>query len=165
MTTDGISHIFAGLIILVVEDADDERGALAATLSSHGAYVVTAGSIEEALAVMRRVTPNVLVSNIDLPRGEHSLGLIRRIRKIARGGKVRALAVIGSAEPDGRTAGYQEHLHKPIAVDELLDAIERIVGRALGERPFGSPADCAMEHGRQPAAAQTARTPRRGDGV
>jgi CheY-like chemotaxis protein len=138
MPSDSTSQSLAGLIILDVEDSDDERGTLAEMLSNHGAVVVTARSIAHSLEVLRCVTPDILLSNIDLPGEEHAGGLIGHVRALVRGNDVRSLAVTTTAEPSGRAAGYQEHLSGAIEPEQLLEAIERLIGRRVAAAYAGA---------------------------
>jgi CheY-like chemotaxis protein len=99
-----------------------------------GARTAAAGSAREALELMPRFQPDVLVSDIAMP-GEDGLALIRRVR--ALGGKgvgdVPAVALTGLSGEDVRgralTAGYQQFVPKPVE-PEKLTAVVRTLAQA-----------------------------------
>jgi len=123
-----------GLITLLVEDDDDSREIVAMLLSSYGAEVIEARSAAEAMQLLTRSVPDVLVSDIGLP-DEDGFSLIRSVRALPpdRGGTVPALALTAFARNvDSERAlqeGFQLHLAKPAAPQELVDTIARLVGR------------------------------------
>ncbi|HRI51505.1 MAG TPA: response regulator, partial [Pseudomonadota bacterium] len=81
-----------------------------------------------------RSVPDVLVSDIGLP-DEDGFSLIRSVRALPpdKGGAVPALALTAFARNvDSERAlqeGFQLHLAKPAAPQELVDTIARLVGR------------------------------------
>jgi CheY-like chemotaxis protein len=115
--------------VLVVDDDPDARQVFRTVLQYCGALVTTASSAREALAVLGRVVPDVLVVDIVLP-GRSGYWLISEIRKLPReaGGAVPALACTGYGEDHPATrleaAGFQRYIRKPIDPWEL----SRIVG-------------------------------------
>lgn len=123
-----------GLVTLLVEDDDDSREIVAMLLSSYGAEVIEARSAAEAMRQLTRSVPDVLVSDIGLP-DEDGFSLIRSVRALPpdKGGAVPALALTAFARNvDSERAlqeGFQLHLAKPAAPQELIDTIARLVGR------------------------------------
>lgn len=117
-----------GVHVLVVDDDPDARHVFRTILQYCGALVTTASSAREALAVLDRVVPDVLVCDIVLP-GQSGYWLLSEIRKrpATRGGAVPALACTGYTEdhPVERltAAGFQSHLRKPIDPWALSRAI------------------------------------------
>ena len=63
---------------------------VAAVLARSGGRVTTAGSVAEALQAVRKVAPDVLVSDIEMPN-EDGYALIERVRK-EHGGAIPALS-------------------------------------------------------------------------
>jgi CheY-like chemotaxis protein len=65
--------------------------------------------------------------------GENGYDLIARIRSLPpeQGGSVPAIAVTGYVSWQDRShaleAGYQEHVAKPVEIDDLLDLIKDIL--------------------------------------
>jgi CheY-like chemotaxis protein len=135
------SESLDGLWVAVVDDDPDARELMRAVLEAAGARVTTCGSCEEALALFsdkataaltpRR--PDVIVADIAMP-GQDGFDLIRALRRLeaARGGAIPALALSGFSGEEARlqslAAGYQEHLTKPVAMEELVTTIARLAG-------------------------------------
>jgi CheY-like chemotaxis protein len=88
-------------------------------LQNCGAKVAAASSVSEALVLLQREHPNVLVSDIGMPE-QDGYALIRKLRAlpVEKGGKIPAggLTAYASTEDRGRVlaAGFQKHLAKPV---------------------------------------------------
>lgn len=123
-----------GIHVLVVEDDDDSRELLETMLAYCGALVTTAASARVALNTLRRVTADVLLSDISMPE-QDGYWLIREVRALPaeRGGAIPAVAITAHGYPHGvdRTlaAGFQAHLRKPVDPWELARTISILVGR------------------------------------
>ena len=95
---------------------------------------VAAGSAAEALDLLRRDPPDVLVSDIGMP-GEDGYSLIRRVRQLSTvdGGSVPAVALTAYARSEDRMkallAGYQMHLSKPVEPAELITVVASLTKR------------------------------------
>jgi CheY-like chemotaxis protein len=124
-----------GLSVLFVDDTLDTREIVKRVLEECKARVRTAGSGEEALALLAEERPDILVSDIGIP-GMDGYELIRRVRALPaeRGGDVPAVALTALARAEDRTrallAGFQTHLAKPVQPTELMAAIGSLVSRA-----------------------------------
>jgi PAS domain S-box-containing protein len=118
----------ANVRVLVVEDEPDAAEFVTNLLEIHGADVVRAASAREALDVVARSHPDILISDIGLPEMD-GYQLIERIRKmdVAHGGGILAVALTAFARSEDRTrallAGYQTHLTKPIESTELVATV------------------------------------------
>jgi CheY-like chemotaxis protein len=123
-----------GMAILVIDDEPDAREMLVSLLQVCGASVAEASSAAEALGLLARVRPDVLLSDLGMP-GEDGFSLIRKVRALpdAEGGSTPAIAVSGYASSEDRkhalTAGFQVHLAKPVSVTTLI-AVIRTLSRA-----------------------------------
>lgn len=123
-----------GLLILVVDDEKDTRQLLVQALTFHGATIETAASAEEALRVIEAKNPDVLVSDIGMP-GEDGYTLIRKVRALAdaQHKNIPAIALTAFARAQDRmrslSAGYQNHVAKPVDLDELSTVIASLTGR------------------------------------
>jgi CheY-like chemotaxis protein len=121
-----------GVRALVVDDDSETRELLTMMLKQYGARVTTAGSAREALEILQRDRPDVLLSDIRMP-DEDGYGLIASIRALdaERGGQTPAVAVTayGSAEDRERllAAGFQRHIVKPVNADQLAAVVAEIV--------------------------------------
>jgi CheY-like chemotaxis protein len=123
----------AGLRLLVVDDDRDSRELLRLVLTDRGAQVASAESSAEAIELIQRVRPDVLVSDIGMPVGD-GYDLIRRVRMLGEdAGRIPAIALTALAGLEDRTqallAGYQRHLAKPVDPDELAVTIAGLAGR------------------------------------
>jgi PAS domain S-box-containing protein len=123
-----------GVRVLVVDDEADVREVVATMLERCGVRVSLAASVPEALDLLRRERPEVLISDIGMPE-EDGYALIRKVRAlpVESGGRVPALAMTAYARMEDRTrallAGYQMHLPKPIEPTELLVVVATLAGR------------------------------------
>jgi CheY-like chemotaxis protein len=103
-------------------------------LRDGGASVVTASSASEALAILPRLKPNLLVSDIGMP-GEDGYDLIGKVRALSRndGGATPAVALTAFVRSEDRQrvlrSGYQMHVAKPLEPSELLIVCAGLVGR------------------------------------
>ena len=120
-----------GLRVLVVDDDEDARDLIVAVLGCSGAEVRSSGSAAEALATLRGWRPDVLLSDIGMPR-EDGYDLIARVRALddAQGGRVPAAALTAYARDEdrrlARAAGFQMHMAKPVNPSELVAAVARL---------------------------------------
>jgi CheY-like chemotaxis protein len=122
-----------GFKVLVVDDEPDARSLIQRLLQDCHAIVVTAGSAEEAVQVLLRDTPDVLVSDIGMP-GEDGYMLMRRIRSMADPqGVIPAIALTAYARIEDRVkaihAGFQLHLSKPVEPVELVAMVQSLAKR------------------------------------
>lgn len=117
----------AGLSILVVDDEPDVRQLLNLLLSRCGASVVMAGGAGEAWQRLEDTKIDLMLSDIAMP-GEDGYSLIRSIRNSDRSfAAIPAIALTAFARPSDRSraieAGFQQHLPKPVAIENLAGAI------------------------------------------
>jgi PAS domain S-box-containing protein len=123
-----------GLRVLVVEDEADARQLLAVALERHGAEVIAVSSAQEALAAIESATPDVIISDIGMPR-EDGYALIRKVRALPRerGGNIPAAALTAYAGSEDRKrallAGFQAHIPKPVDPSELIAVVASLAGR------------------------------------
>jgi CheY-like chemotaxis protein len=126
------SGTLAGLNILVVEDDDDTRFFIATVLEMDGAKVIAVISAAAAREVLSELQPDVLVCDIGLP-GEDGYTFINKIRalKPMNGGRIPAIALTAYADSEARIraleAGFDTHVSKPIAPEELVEIVACLV--------------------------------------
>ena len=126
-----------GLRVLVVDDEADGRDLVKRVLSECRAEVLTAGSASEALALIEKGWPEVLVSDIGMP-GIDGFELIRRVREMesATARRMPAIALTAFARSEDRTralrAGYLVHVSKPVEPSELVATVASVAGRIEG---------------------------------
>ena len=125
----------SGVSVLVVDDDEDAREAMATLLRTCGATVTTAASTREALKVLQRggKQQDVLVSDISMPDLD-GYTLLRALRaRSSRGTAIPpAIAVTAYARPADRkqalAAGYRLHLSKPVHERALVEAVAELAG-------------------------------------
>jgi len=126
-----------GVRVLVVDDEPDTRDLLVAVIQRCGAEVSAASSAAEAMEMLRRSPPDVLISDVGMP-GEDGLTFMRRVRALppAEGGRVPAIALTAFASSGDRTrallAGFNQFVSKPIENQELVIVIATVIGRFSG---------------------------------
>jgi CheY-like chemotaxis protein len=72
-----------GITVLVVDDDPDARTILKQILNQGGAHVITAESAREALQILPRARPTLLVSVIAMPQ-EDGYYLIRQVHTLSQ---------------------------------------------------------------------------------
>ena len=124
----------SGVKVLVVDDQTDARELVARVLSECQAEVITAAGAEEALVLLERERPDVLVTDIGMPDVD-GFELLRRVRALgeARGGKTPAIALTAFARSEDRTRalhqGFRVHVSKPVEPAELIATVASVAGR------------------------------------
>jgi len=124
----------AGIRVLLVEDNDDSREMLAVLFAQFDLQITAVASVAEAVKSIEQAKPDILISDIGMP-DEDGYDLIRKVRQLPaeKGGKIPAIALTGYASLQDRNralkAGYQEHLSKPVDVDELFELVKNILDK------------------------------------
>jgi CheY-like chemotaxis protein len=122
------------LRILIVDDEEDSRNLVAFILRDVGAAVEQAQDAQEAYEIVKRWSPDVIVSDIKM-FDEDGYTFMKNIRAQAprEGGQIPAVAVTAlSGEAVRSTAlrsGYQDVVHKPVNSAELIAVIASLSGR------------------------------------
>jgi CheY-like chemotaxis protein len=126
-----------------VDDDQDALDMLALLLGEAGASVRTASSAAEALALLRWIRPDVLVSDLAMP-DEDGYSLIRNLRMVERssGRRTPAVALTAYVRVQDRAravdAGFDVFVEKPVDPDELTSVIGGLVD-SRGARPDARP--------------------------
>jgi signal transduction histidine kinase/CheY-like chemotaxis protein len=134
------SDALLGISVLVVDDDEDARELVCRVLQECKAKVTIAGSAAEAVEVVKRERPMVLVSDIGMP-DEDGYDLIRRVRLLpdTQGGNTPAAALTAFARSEDRTralrAGYQSHVAKPVEPTELVAVVASLANISPGKHP------------------------------
>ncbi|HEY6483837.1 MAG TPA: response regulator [Steroidobacteraceae bacterium] len=121
------------LRILLVEDDADAREVTVAGLEKAGFELRAVSAAREALEMLDRWQPDVIVSDIGMP-GLNGYEFMRalRSRPAERGGQVPALALTAFARLEdairARASGFQGHIAKPISPQELAAAVAKVQG-------------------------------------
>jgi PAS domain S-box-containing protein len=123
-----------GLRILAVDDDPDALALVREILENAGAELMLAASGAEALDALNRSVPDVIVSDIAMPKMD-GFQLISEIRTHAnpsvRAIPAAALTAYTRSEDSARArrSGFQRHLAKPIDPAELTVAVALLAGR------------------------------------
>jgi CheY-like chemotaxis protein len=123
-----------GLRVVVVDDDPDTVELFAVALMTCGAAVTMATTAADALRLVTEIRPDVVLSDIAMPRGD-GYWLVGEIRRLAEEALRRIPVVAATAY--GRehsrervvAAGFADHLQKPIDPEALCRAIARAAGR------------------------------------
>lgn len=116
----------AGTRVLLVDDNADSLFSMEAFLSESGFDVATAMDPIQALEVATHFEPSVAVLDIGLPgMSGYELAVILRAQPQLVGLRLFALTGYGQAEDLRRssTAGFERHFVKPVALPNLVDAL------------------------------------------
>jgi CheY-like chemotaxis protein len=121
------------LKLLIVDDDANTRDLLADALAVRGGHVRAVGSASEARSTLVAWHPDLVISDVGMPR-ENGYELIRRVRHLParEGGTTPAIACTGYTRPEDRLramhAGFDAVVTKPVDLDELLRAIVQLAG-------------------------------------
>ena len=114
----------AGIQILAIDDEIDSLELLNLVFQQEGANVTAVSSAKEALEAIERVTPDLIISDIGMPKID-GYTLMNQIRSLPQGKQIPAIALTAYAGDVDRqhslNAGFQHHIAKPINIDRLLD--------------------------------------------
>ena len=137
ITSDGEGEL-KGLRILVVDDEAEARGLVGTILRMHGAQTRLAGSAAEGWEQLEAWRPDVLVSDIGMPR-ENGYQLLERVRHTESGfQRIPSLALTAYVSANDRerakNAGFDAHLSKPVMPDTLLREVGQLAGRLRQEQ-------------------------------
>jgi PAS domain S-box-containing protein len=114
--------------VLIVDDEPDGRELIARILEERGGKTTCVSSAAEALAALKQMRFDILLSDIGMPEAD-GFTLIRQVRLLdaSRPGPIPAIAITAYARPEDRQrsllAGFHMHLSKPIEAGELIASI------------------------------------------
>ncbi|MGX9218995.1 ATP-binding response regulator [Massilia varians] len=112
--------------VLLIEDNEDGREMMATMLAAHGFPVDTAADGLQGVAAALAGRPAAALVDIGLP-GIDGYEVARRLRRDPATSHIRLIALTGYglAEDKRRVmeAGFDQHLVKPVGMDQLLEAL------------------------------------------
>lgn len=126
-----------GVTVLMVDDEADTRDLVRRVLEKCQASVLLASSAQQALELIARQRPDIILSDIGMPDTD-GYELLRRIRSLpaSEGGRIPAVALTALARSEDRRrallAGFQVHVAKPLEAGELIAAVASLV-KVTGE--------------------------------
>ncbi|NVK01606.1 MAG: response regulator [Oceanospirillaceae bacterium] len=121
----------AGLRVLCVDDSEINLDLLVGMLADVGAEVVTASSAESALALLGNAESfDLVLSDIQMPEMD-GFELTQQIHRLQNGSEPPVIGVSAGMSditaPKARAAGMEGYLEKPFNIDQLVDAVERVL--------------------------------------
>ena len=123
----------AGIKVLIVDDEEDNLDFFTFVLEEFGAMVTAVASASEALQLLAQSKPDILLSDIGMPEINGYM-LIQQLRATeAEQGKQKIPAIALTAyageinEQQALRAGFQLHIPKPVAPEELLKAVSSLI--------------------------------------
>jgi PAS domain S-box-containing protein len=122
----------AGLKVLLVDDEPDALQLLHRVLVACHVEVALASSAAEALELVERFRPDVIVSDIGMP-DQDGYDFIRQVRASHSARDIPAAALTAFARVEDRKrallAGFQTQIVKPVDPAELTAAVASLAGR------------------------------------
>ena len=115
--------------IVIADDVQDSANALKALLAIHGHEIHTAFDGVRALSATVESHPDVVVLDLQMP-GLNGLDVCRAIRRHDWGKDILMIAHTGWARAEdirrAMDAGFDMHMAKPMRIEELLVALQRV---------------------------------------
>ena len=118
-----------GITVLVVDDDDAFRDALALLIETFRVHVRTARDGVEALDLIAADPPDLILCDLRMPRLD-GFALVRALRADRRLQSIHVVAITGLSLPAdvtaAREAGFDGHVVKPITaemIDRILDRV------------------------------------------
>jgi two-component system response regulator PilR (NtrC family) len=148
------------LRLLVVDDEPDLRTLYELTLVREGYDVESAGTVEDAWALLSQQRFNAVITDMRLPDGT-GLDLLRRMDEAGRREKGIVITAYGSAENavEALKAGAYDYLTKPVDLRQF----RAVVASALGRTPPPPPAPAEAQRSRERPADTRAPRSRSGE--
>jgi len=118
--------------ILLVDDEPGLRTAVQAYLEDEGFQVTTAVDGEEGWEKAQKMIPDVIISDVMMPRCD-GYGLLKKIREDERLGGTPVIFLTAKGMTADRTQGYHagvdDYMPKPFDPDELVARVKNVVQR------------------------------------
>jgi two-component system KDP operon response regulator KdpE len=124
--------------ILIVDDEPQIRRVMRTTLSSNGYTVIEARSGEEALEIMRKERPELVLLDVNMP-GIGGLEVCREIRDQSDVAII--MLTVRNTEHDkvlALDAGADDYVVKPFSIEELLARIRAALRRTSSAEPVAN---------------------------
>ncbi len=132
------AHVEA--LVLLVEDEEPLRRGMQAWLrdNQYGYAVMTASDAQQALEMIERYHPDLVVSDIRMP-GMDGLQLLLTCRRMFPKMKFMVMSAYGTPELEtwSRRTGAVRFLHKPVDMENLENSIASVLGQGAEEERSG----------------------------
>jgi two-component system OmpR family response regulator len=136
--------VVKGAHLLIVDDEDNLRSMLAAALQHHGFVVTTAADGRQALDVIPKERPDLVLLDVMMPDLD-GFEVCRRLRTEGDRTPVLFLTARDATEDKvrGLTLGGDDYLQKPFSLDELIARAQAVLRRTSDRRGSDSLLECA----------------------
>eukprot|EP01022_Parablepharisma_sp_SALTPOND_P004416 TRINITY_DN120242_c1_g1_i1.p1 TRINITY_DN120242_c1_g1~~TRINITY_DN120242_c1_g1_i1.p1 ORF type:complete len:714 (+),score=38.57 TRINITY_DN120242_c1_g1_i1:550-2691(+) len=133
---------FAGKTCIIVDDIPDNTYILSQLLETHGIHTLSFSRARPALdAYKERMNASLIITDLRLPEmsGQSLITEIRKYEKEQAKRKVPIIVLTGETSPNQKMLclgqyGADEYLLKPIALNNLMEAIEKCVQKTMQEK-------------------------------
>ena len=116
--------------ILIVEDKASSRELLRTVLEQQGYEVVEANDGEQALAMVRGQSLDLVLMDLQLPQ-RNGYDVLQEIRSNPKLEAIPVVALTANAMPGDRekvmAAGFTGYISKPVALTQLRDEVDRLL--------------------------------------
>jgi DNA-binding NtrC family response regulator len=113
--------------ILLVDDEENARTALARILAREGYEVFSAGNGFEALELLQSSTVELVITDINMPE-MNGMSFMRELNRLYPGINVIMITAYGEVESyiEAMNLGAFEYINKPVRMDELKKIITKV---------------------------------------
>jgi CheY-like chemotaxis protein len=127
-----------GLTVLVVDDHEDTRMMFAEYLAWHGAHPIPVEGVVQAIVVLEAIAVDVVVTDVAMPRAD-GYELIARMDVHPVWARIPRVIASGQSSPEEASdrAANAVYLCKPVALDDLVRAVEQAHGALFAEGRSG----------------------------
>ena len=133
--------------ILIVEDDISLREIYSIRITAEGYEVVTAGDGEEALAVAVREKPDLVLSDVMMPKisGFDMLDILRSTPETANIKVIMMTALSSEDQRErGEALGADKYLVKSqVGIEDVINAVHEVLGDKKGDKPVVENAETA----------------------
>lgn len=127
-----------GLTVLVVDDHEDTRVMFAEYLGWHGAHPIPVEGVIQAIKVLEAIAVDVVITDVAMPCND-GYELIARMDAHPVWAGIPRVIASGQSSPEEASdrAPNAVYLCKPVALDDLVRAVERAHGASAAEGAAG----------------------------
>lgn len=120
--------------VLVVDDEAIVLKSCRMVLEAEGCEVIAAGSVDEALAILDRQIPELLLIDVKMPV-HNGMYLMRRVKEKRPGIPIIVMSGYATSETikEAEDLGAATFLPKPFTPDELADTIKTVIANVRRE--------------------------------
>ena len=116
--------------ILVVDDDPQIRRVMKVTLVGHGYEVIVARTGEEALEMLPREMPNLVLLDMNMP----GMGGLETCRAICAGSDIPVIIITAKAQSIDKVLGLHiakvdDYITKPFSPNELVASVRRVLAK------------------------------------